>query len=327
VSEPEGRAKPEELAAGVLRGDRRSLAKAITLVESSKPDDRRAANTLLETVLPATGGAVRVGISGPPGVGKSTLIEVLGQRLVDQGARVAVLAVDPSSARTGGSILGDKTRMADLGRLPDAFVRPSPSRGDVGGVTRRTRAVLLLCEAAGYDVVLVETVGVGQSEVAVSHMVDTFVLLAAPGGGDDLQGVKRGIIELADVIAVTKADGDLATAANRAEADLRHAVGFLRPRHPWWSPRVVQVSAVTGHGVDSLWEAVGAHRAALSEEGALDELRADQAVRAMWDEVEEGLRARLRGPRAQADGLEADVAAGRIPAEVAAARVLDWLEP
>jgi LAO/AO transport system kinase len=316
----------DDLAEGVLGGDRRSLAKAITLVESSKPEDRAAANELLQAVLPATGGAVRVGISGPPGVGKSTLIEVLGQRLVSEGCRVAVLAVDPSSARTGGSILGDKTRMADLGRHPDAFVRPSPSRGDLGGVTRRTRAVLLLCEAAGFDVVLVETVGVGQSEITASHMVDTFVLLAAPAGGDDLQGVKRGIVELADVIAVTKADGDLAAAANRAEADLRHAVGFLRARHAGWVPQVVQVSAFTVQGIDALWDAVRAHRAVLAQRGALEDLRAAQAVRAMWAEVEEGLRERLRGPHAKADDLEAEVAAGRIAAEVAAARVLGGLE-
>jgi LAO/AO transport system kinase len=249
---------------------------------------------------------VRVGLSGAPGVGKSTLVEALGVRLVESGEHVAVLAVDPSSTRSGGSILGDKTRMADLARHPAAFIRPSPSRGDLGGVTRRTREVLLLCEAAGFGVVLVETVGVGQSEVAVADLVDTFVLLIGPGGGDELQGVKRGIMELADVIAVTKADGDLASAAGRVQADHRQAVAFLRRRHPAWEPRVIACSGLTGHGVDELWQAVRDHRHTIRAD--LGDIRAGQAVRWFWDEVEAGLVERLMAETGSARANEAEIA-------------------
>jgi LAO/AO transport system kinase len=269
----------------VTAGDRRALAKAITLVESTRPEHRVDATKLLNALLPSTGGAVRVGISGPPGVGKSTLLEVLGLHLLDAGHRVAVLAVDPTSPRSGGSILGDKTRMAELARRPEAFVRPSPSGGDLGGVARRTNEVVLLCEAAGFDVVFVETVGVGQSEIAVADLVDTFVLLVAAGAGDELQGVKRGIMELADIVAVTKADGDFAAAARRAEADYRHAAQFLRRRHPAWEPVVLATSATTGAGVASLWDAVVAHRNALEASAALPRLRADQRDRWLDREV------------------------------------------
>jgi LAO/AO transport system kinase len=282
------------LADAVLAGDRRALARAITLVESRRADHRRVALDLLDAVLAATGSAARVAITGTPGAGKSTLIEALGMRLVDEGSRVAVLAVDPTSRRSGGSILGDKTRMSELARRADAYVRPSPAGDALGGVARRTREALLLCEAAGYDVVLVETVGVGQSETAVADLVDTFVLLVAPGAGDELQGVKRGVMELADVVAVTKADGDLRPAAERSAADMRSALRFVRPRHRSWQPSVVLVSAVDGHGLDELWQQVVAHVGALRAAGELDALRAEQAVTWFREELTVQLLDRLR---------------------------------
>src|SRR5713101_4330951 len=226
-----------ELARAVIDGDRRALARAITLVESTRPDHRAEAETLLAEVLPTAGGAIRVGVSGAPGAGKSTLIEALGLYLVGLGHRVAVLAVDPSSTRSGGSILGDKTRMEQLTRSPDAFVRPSPTGGTLGGVARRTREAMLLCEAAGFDVVLVETVGVGQSEVKVAAMVDLFMVLVAPGGGDELQGLKRGIMELADLVVVNKADGELEHAAGITASDYASALHLMRPRIAEWTPR------------------------------------------------------------------------------------------
>jgi LAO/AO transport system kinase len=282
-------AAPESLADRVVAGERRALARAITLVESTRADHRAEAAALLDAVLPSTGRSTRLGITGTPGAGKSTFIEELGSRLTAAGHRVAVLAIDPSSRRSGGSILGDKTRMETLARNPDAFIRPSPSAGTLGGVARRTREAALLCEAAGFDVVIVETVGVGQSEVAVADMVDCFMLLASPGGGDELQGIKRGIMELADVIVVNKADGDLLPAANRAVSDHRHAVHLLRPKHPGWSVPVVAVSALQGTGVDEAWAAVGQLAEHLRSAGELERLRADQAVAWMWDEVREQL--------------------------------------
>ena len=311
---PQAGGRADELAAGVLAGERRALARAITLVESTRADHRADAATLLDAVLPSTGKAVRLGITGTPGAGKSTFIEELGTRLTSRGHRVAVLAIDPSSRRSGGSILGDKTRMEALSRNPDAFIRPSPSAGTLGGVARRTREAALLCEAAGFDVVIIETVGVGQSEVAVADMVDCFLLLAAPGGGDDLQGIKRGIMELADVIVVNKADGDLLPAANRAVSDHRHAVHLLRPKHPGWEVPVVPASALEGTGVDEVWAAVERLDAHLRSAGALDRLRADQAVAWMWDEVREQLVDTFRAdPRVAARWaeVEADVRAGR----------------
>ena len=244
---------PEQLATRLVDGDRRALARSITLVESTRPDHRSEAAALLDAVLARTGGAVRLGITGTPGAGKSTFIEELGGHLTAAGHRVAVLAVDPSSRRSGGSILGDKTRMERLARDPHAFIRPSPSGGSVGGVARRTREAALLCEAAGFDVIVVETVGVGQSEVAVADMVDCFCLIAAPGGGDELQGIKRGIMELADVVVVNKADGDLLPAARRAIADYRQAVHLLRPKHAGWEVPVLATSALEGAGVDEVW--------------------------------------------------------------------------
>jgi LAO/AO transport system kinase len=281
--------------------------------------------------MPSTGGSARVGISGAPGAGKSTLIEALGVQLVEGGDRVAVLAVDPSSTRTGGSILGDKTRMEELVRLPDAFVRPSPTGGTLGGVTRRTREAMLCCEAAGFDVVFVETVGVGQSEVAVDGMVDTFVLLVGPGGGDELQGIKRGIMELADVVVVTKADTQLEAAARATAADYANALRLLRPKSAalgaaGWIVPVVTCSAVLPRGIDDVWAAIDRHRVVLAASGEFERRRTAQARDWMWAEIGSALVERLRGdPAAAAEAarLEAEVEAGQVPAPVAAARVLD----
>jgi LAO/AO transport system kinase len=313
------------LAEDVLAGDRRALARAITLVESTRDDHRSQARALLAELLPATGGSVRLGVSGAPGAGKSTLIEALGLHAVANGHRVAVLAVDPSSARSGGSILGDKTRMSDLGRRPEAFIRPSPSGGTLGGVARRTREGLLLCEAAGFDIVVVETVGVGQSEVAVADLVDLFLLVAAPGAGDELQGIKRGIMELADLVAVNKADGELADAAQRACADLRNAVHLLRPKRPGWEVQVLACSARTGAGVAELWEAVTSAHADLVASGAVPALRAGQATAWMWNEVTDSLLDQLRSHpevRAALADLERSVADGSTPPAAAAQEIL-----
>jgi LAO/AO transport system kinase len=313
-----------ELAAAVRSGDRRALARAITLAESTREDHRAQARALLEELLPATGTAVRVGISGAPGAGKSTFIEALGVHVCDAGHRVAVLAVDPSSSRTGGSILGDKTRMEELSRRPDAFIRPSPTGGTLGGVARRTREAMLLCEAAGFDVVIVETVGVGQSEVAVSGMVDSFVLLIAPAGGDELQGVKRGIVELADIVVVNKADGDLEPAATRTAADYANAIHIVRPSDGW-SPRVLLCSALTGRGISEVWAAVGEHQEAIATSGDKDRRRAEQAREWMWSEVTETLLERLRGDEAVAAliaPLERDVERGVLSPAAAAHRIL-----
>jgi LAO/AO transport system kinase len=255
-----------ELARQVLDGDRRALARAITLVESTRDDHRADAEDLLDELLPHTGNAVRVGVSGAPGAGKSTFIEALGSRLVEEEHQVAVLAVDPSSMRTGGSILGDKTRMEQLTRSERAFVRPSPTGGSLGGVARRTREAMLCCEAAGFEVVLVETVGVGQSEVKVAAMVDAFLVLVAPGGGDELQGVKRGIMELADIVVVNKADGDLGPLARSTAADYANALHLLRPRSVHWAPRVLVCSALDGTGIDEVWATVDELRIALGTE-------------------------------------------------------------
>jgi LAO/AO transport system kinase len=267
---------------------------------------------------------MRIGLSGVPGSGKSTLIEELGLHAVQQGHSVAVLAVDPSSRRSGGSILGDKTRMADLGRHPAAFIRPSPSSGTLGGIARRTREAMLLCEAAGFDVVLIETVGVGQSEVAVADLVDLFLLVASPAGGDELQGIKRGIMELADLIVVNKADGDLAPAARRAAADLQHAVHLLRPKRPGWDVAVTTCSARTGEGLAALWDALTDAHHRLRADG-LDDLRAQQSTAWMWSEVTDTLLERLRHAPAVCERvpeLERAVARGEVAPAVAAEQLL-----
>ena len=316
----------EGLVEGIRAGDRRALARAITLAESTRPDHRADAEAVLATVLGDTGRSVRVGISGAPGVGKSTFIEAFGLHVADQGHRVAVLAVDPSSARTGGSILGDKTRMTELARHPNVFIRPSPGGTQLGGVARRTREAMLLCEAFGFDVVLVETIGVGQSEVAVADMVDLFCLLVAPGGGDDLQGVKRGIMELADLVVVNKADGDLAAAAGRAQSDYANALHLLRPRWRSWTTPVLACSSLEGRGVAEVWAQVESFRRAVGQSEELAAARAAQAVAWMWSEVHDTLVESLRQDPGVAEligPLEADVSAGRVTPAVAARRLLD----
>jgi LAO/AO transport system kinase len=315
----------QTLAEQVIRGDRRGLARAITLVESTRADHRADAAALLDALLPATGQAMRVGISGAPGVGKSTFIEAFGVHLLEHGHRVAVLAVDPSSTRSGGSVLGDKTRMEALARHPDAYIRPSPSGGAVGGVARRTREAMLVCEAAGYDVVLVETVGVGQSETEVDDMVDVFVLLVAPGAGDELQGIKRGVMELADVVVVTKADGDLLGPARQAAADYRQALHLLRPKHRSWNADVVLCSAFEGEGIADVWRAVVALRQQLVETGELDARRSSQAKSWFWAEIRERLLAQLRDDperAARIPELEEKVVAGAISPTAAAQALL-----
>jgi LAO/AO transport system kinase len=327
------RPRPDEnlqrLADAVRVGDRRALARAITLVESTRADHRAQAERLLAELLPDTGSAVRVGISGPPGVGKSTFIEALGQHLIDHGHRVAVLAVDPTSRRSGGSILGDKTRMEQLARRPEAFIRPSPAGATLGGLARRSREVLLLCEAAGFDMVLVETVGVGQSELAVADMTDLFVLLVSPGGGDELQGIKRGIMELADLVVVTKADGDLATAARHAAADHKRALHLLRPPHAELTPTAMLVSSTTGDGIAEVADRVAADHATLTETGGLARLRARQRRAWLWAEVTEAVTERFRADPVVAERLaevEAKVAEGTIAPVTAARQLLDELD-
>jgi LAO/AO transport system kinase len=318
--------KVHDLAAGVRAGDRRALARAITLVESTRADHRAEANALLAALLPHTGKSIRLGITGVPGVGKSTFIEAFGLHLIGEDHRIAVLAIDPSSKRGGGSILGDKTRMEQLARSEAAFIRPSPAGTTLGGVARRTREAMLVAEAAGFDVVVVETVGVGQSETAVAEMVDMFLLLLAPAGGDELQGIKRGIVELADLMVVTKADGDLLPAANRTQSEYKHALRLLRPSAPGWTPSVLLTSAVAGTGIGAVWKAVERYRAALAKNGALERRRADQARAWMWSEISEALLAELReheGVRAELRKLEAAVADGRMAPGAAADRAIE----
>ena len=314
------------LAAAILRGERRALARAITLVESTRADHRRHAEELLESLLPETGRSVRIGISGVPGVGKSTFIEAFGQYVIDQGHKVAVLAIDPSSQRTGGSILGDKTRMEHLSRRPEAFIRPSPAGATLGGVARRTREAGLLCEAAGFDVVLVETVGVGQSETAVADLVDLFMLLLLPGGGDELQGIKKGIVELADLVIVNKADGDLVMAARLAVAEYQHALALLRPATGDWKTPVLSCSAVTGGGLDAVWAAIGRYRDSQGASGALAARRAEQSTSWLWSEIRETLVDAFRAQpdiRAVLPGLEERVRRGELPPTAAAVSLLD----
>jgi LAO/AO transport system kinase len=322
---------PAEIVDGIRRGDRRALARGITLVESTRPDDQERAAQLLDALLPDTGQATRVGVSGAPGAGKSTFIEALGTRLVDARVsdglehQVAVLAVDPSSSRSGGSILGDKTRMESLSRHPRAFIRPSPSGGTLGGVARRTREAMLLCEAAGFDVILVETVGVGQSETAVADLVDCFAVLVAPGGGDELQGIKRGIMELADLVIVNKADGDLAPAAGRAAADYRNALHLLRPKWQAWTASVLTCSATGDVGIAEVWDAVIDFERKLRDSGELTELRRAQARAWMWSEIDETLALALRHDtevQATLAEVEPAVDEGRLSPASAARRVL-----
>jgi LAO/AO transport system kinase len=319
---------------GTAPAQRRALAKAITLLESTRADHRVSADELLTGVLPHTGHSFRLGISGVPGVGKSTFIEALGLYLIGQGHRVAVLAVDPSSTVSGGSILGDKTRMEHLSVHPDAYIRPSPSSGTLGGVAEKTREAMLVCEAAGYDVVIVETVGVGQSETAVANMTDMFCLLQLPNAGDDLQAIKKGVMELADLVVINKADID-PHAATRAEAQITSALRLLglhgNPEHAHhdqsiWHPRVVKISALLGQGVESFWAAVCDFKRLQTANTKLSQRRERQALAWMWERIEAGLKHTFRTqPRVQAllPGLSERVRDGQVAASTAARQLLD----
>ncbi len=311
----------EDLAKAVRIGDRVALGRAMTLVESAKPEDQVRAQALLETLLPDTGNSIRIGISGVPGAGKSTLIDQLGLNLIAAGHKVAVLAVDPTSSRTGGSILGDKTRMGRLASEPNAFIRPSPAGTSLGGVTKTTRETISLAEAAGFDVVLVETVGVGQSETAVSDMVDVFVVVAIPGAGDELQGIKRGLLELADIIAVNKADNDNVQRAERAAMEYRTALHILAAGHTTWSPVVLTLSARDNRGLDALWEKITERHASIAESGILAERRAEQAASWMREIFEQRLLAAFKGGRRAArhyQELEDKVRGGEMTPSAAA---------
>ncbi|MFN3986080.1 MAG: methylmalonyl Co-A mutase-associated GTPase MeaB [Rhodocyclaceae bacterium] len=315
------------LVDGVLARQLRPLAKTITLIESQRADHKARAHAVLEALLPHTGGAMRVGISGVPGVGKSTFIEALGLYLIEQGLRVAVLAVDPSSSLTGGSILGDKTRMELLSQRTEAYIRPSPSAGSLGGVAEKTRETLLVCEAAGFDVIIVETVGVGQSETAVANMTDIFCLLQLPNAGDDLQGIKKGIMELADLVVVNKADLDPA-AATRAQAQLKTALHMLRPASPNWSPPVLTLSALKKEGVAAFWRTLCDYRETMEKSGEFEAKRRHQAQAWMWDLIDAELRGRFRRHpqvRAELGGLTAAVARGETTPSAAAQRLLQFL--
>lgn len=314
--------------AGVRAGDRAMLARAITLVESTRREHRALAQQVLQELLPATGKAIRLGITGVPGVGKSTTIDQLGINLVEAGHKVAVLAVDPTSKRTGGSILGDKTRMTRLSQSANGFIRPSPTSGTLGGVARKTRETMALVEAAGFDVVIVETVGVGQSETTVADMVDFFLVLLLAGGGDDLQGIKKGIIEIADMIAINKADGDNVLRAQAAASEYRSALSILTPASATWKPPVVTISGSTNVGLDTLWSRVREHREVTTKSGEFAERRRAQALSWMQDLIEDRLMSALRENPAVAaalPGIEADVRDGRLLPTLAVERILSMM--
>jgi LAO/AO transport system kinase len=314
-----------ELAKNVIAGERRAVAKAITLVESTRPDQQADAEALLSLLLPHTGRAIRIGMSGAPGVGKSSFIEAFGLFLTERKLKVAVLAVDPSSTRSGGSILGDKTRMEELSRDPMAFIRPSPAGETLGGVARRTREARLILEAAGYDVVLIETVGVGQSETAVAEMVDMFALILSPGAGDELQGIKRGIMELADLVIMNKADGDMEAAARHSAADYLNALHFMRPKYKNWRPQVRLASAIKATGLEDIWQCMEEFCTDLKATGEFEERRRDQARSWMWTEIKEGLISSLETEgdlKGLLSELEASVAEGRLSSRAAAQQVL-----
>jgi len=318
----------QPVIAGVLAGDKRALAKAITLVESSRADHQAQAQALLDALLPYTGKSLRVGISGAPGVGKSTFIEALGLYLISLGHRVAVLAVDPSSAISGGSILGDKTRMERLAVSPSAFIRPSPSSGALGGVAEKTREALLVCEATGFDIVIVETVGVGQSETAVAGLTDVFVLLQQPNAGDDLQAIKRGIVEMADIVVINKADLD-PPAAEFARQQFAGALTLLRARSPYWHPPVLAVSALLAQGVDHFWTEVERYRATLDAHDEIEARRRIQALDWMWTLIDSALRQRFRQhPQVQNElsAISSAVAEGEITPNAAANSLLAHLK-
>jgi LAO/AO transport system kinase len=314
-------------AQAVAEGNRAALARAITLMESRRPDHREQARALLQELMPRTGKAVRIGITGVPGVGKSTTIDTLGSMLTEKGHKVAVLAVDPSSTRTGGAILGDKTRMARLAADPNAFIRPSPSSGTLGGVAAKTRETMLLCEAAGFDVILVETVGVGQSETAVADLTDFFLVLMLPGAGDELQGIKKGILELADLIAVNKAD-DASAKAKAAAAEYKAALHILAPASPTWTPPVLTISGLTGQGLDALWTKILDHRNRLEATGELAAKRRAQDTKWMWALVHERLHEQLtQDPalRERIPEIERGIAAGTLSPDAGASEIVKLL--
>jgi LAO/AO transport system kinase len=316
------------LARAIRAGERASLARAITLIESKRADHRKSAHQLVQDLLPQSGKALRVGITGSPGVGKSTTIDTLGTFLIERKHKVAVLAVDPSSSRTGGSILGDKTRMPRLANDMNAFIRPSPSSGTLGGVAAKTRETMLLCEAAGYDVILVETVGVGQSETAVADMTDCFLVLMLPGAGDELQGIKKGVVELADMIAVNKADGDNIKRAKTAAAEYRAALHILKAPSPHWSPPVLTYSALTGDGISDLWKTVVDYREKMTSAGEIESRRRQQQVKWMWALLEDRLHERLRSDpslKTKLPHIEKSVAAGTLSPVLAVEQIADAL--
>lgn len=322
------KAMKDDLAERVLARERRALAKAITLLESQSDEHRTHARALLDSLLPYSGKSLRIGISGVPGAGKSTFIEAFGIMLIESGHRVAVLAIDPSSHASGGSILGDKTRMQRLSMHPDAFIRPSPSRGILGGVGAHTRESVLVCEAAGFDVVLVETVGVGQSEVSVANMTDVFVLLQLPNAGDELQAMKKGVLELADLVVVNKSDLDMA-AAERAELQLANMLKLLRPHSSAWTPEVLRISATTGQGLQEVWSRMLACRDALQSQNIWEKKRRGQALDWMWQIVADDLQRRFRDHPRVRDEIETTgtrVANGEISASAAASRLLDLFQ-
>lgn len=318
-----------ELAEQILGGHRRALSRGITLVESRHPRDRASAAGLVQAVFANAGTAIRIGISGPPGVGKSTFSEAIGLHAIGQGKRIAVLAVDPSSTISGGSILGDKTRMERLGRSDSAYIRPSPSGGLHGGIARGVRESVTLCEAAGFDVILIETMGVGQAELAVREVVDLVALLVQPGAGDNLQGIKRGIVEIADFILVNKADGDLKRAAELTVGEYKRALRLMSPPSESWKPEVFACSAVEGTGIDHAWERIEAFAAATTSDGSRDDVRARQAAEAVWSYVNLALRESFREVHAESQsdvaGWEAEVRSGRMAPAAAAAALLDMM--
>jgi LAO/AO transport system kinase len=320
---------PAVLIDGVLAGDRRILSKTITLIESALPTHQEAARRILSALLPKTGGAVRMGITGVPGVGKSTFIESFGTMLVRKDHRVAVLAVDPSSARSGGSVMADKTRMEKLSVEPRAFIRPSPSGGTLGGVARKTRETMLVCEAAGFDVIIVETVGVGQSETTVASMVDFFLVLLLAGAGDELQGLKKGILELADALAINKADGDNLGAARKAAKVFELALHLLQPASPHWAPPVLTCSALEMTGIEAIWKTVCKHREVFAASHELQEKRRRQAVDWMWSLIDEGLKERFaRQPdiKKLLPRIQRDVERGLLAPTAAADKLLFLLD-
>jgi LAO/AO transport system kinase len=325
ISAPAHRIPVEEYVRGIASGDRALLARAITLVESTNPEHGRLAQAVLQELLPRTGNAIRLGLTGVPGVGKSTTIDQIGMNLVREGKLVAVLAIDPTSRRTGGSILGDKTRMSALAQEKNAFIRPSPSSGTLGGVTKKTRETMALVEAAGFDVVIVETVGVGQSEVAVADMVDFFLVLLLAGGGDDLQGIKKGIIELADMIAINKADGDNIKRAESAANEYRGALQIFTPANATWHPPVITVSGRENRGLEDLWAKVIEHREKMMATGDFQSRRQAQAVSWMRDMLEDRMMGALRAnPKVAAElaGIEAAVADGTLIPTLAVDRIM-----